>query len=317
MYEDLGHVYAKYFDVPYEVSELETVPEADEKSWTTEGEASVLELEQSATERDVAHIVEGHEDLLAMRDQMFIDDANTPCLVGYETIHFDSGANCVLLKTDAMIAASKPLDSSKGALGTASQSGKLTHEGTANVTMYVKGGANEHSPVELEGYRAPKAKRNVVPPQALEAIGATIGLHRTKYDDATWDITFPNGHSWLALKYNGLHFGFVKLDAQENAEASATEAEELEATMKRGDVPAHVWAARLVTGVDGLQATQKAVLNMKMSSLTPRAMRAIEMDQHRRGSVAKRVPTNAKRDATTRTNADIETSAGDAHVANP
>ena len=30
MYEDLGHVYAKYFDVPYEVSELETVPEADE-----------------------------------------------------------------------------------------------------------------------------------------------------------------------------------------------------------------------------------------------------------------------------------------------
>ena len=251
MYEDLGHVYAKYFDVPYEVSELETVPEADEKSWTTEGEASVLELEQSATERDVAHIVEGHEDLLAMRDQMFIDDANTPCLVGYETIHFDSGANCILLKSDAMLAASKQLDSSKGALGTASQSGKLTHEGTANVTMYVKGGANEHSPIELEGYRAPKAKRNVVPPQALEALGATIGLHRTKYDDATWDITFPNGHTWLALKDNGLLFGFVKLDAQENAEASVTEAEELEATMKRGDVPPHVWAARLVTGVDG------------------------------------------------------------------
>jgi hypothetical protein len=135
----------------------------------------------------------------------------------------------------------------------------------------------------------------------LEALGATIGLHRTKYDDATWDITFPNGHTWLALKYNGLLFGFVKLDAQENDEASVTEAEELEATMKRGDVPAHVWAARLVTGVDGLQATQKAVLNMKMSSLTPRAMRVIEMDQHRRGSVAKRVPTNAKRDITTRT----------------
>ena len=61
--------------------------------------------------------------------------------------------------------------------------------------------------------------------------------------------------------------------------------------MKRGDVPPHVWAARLVTGVDGLQATQKAVLNMKMSNLTPRAMRTIEMDKHRRGSVAKRVPS--------------------------
>jgi len=34
---------------------------------------------------------------------------------------------------------------------------------------------------------------------------------------------------------------------------------------------------------------------------TPRAMRTIEMDKHRRGSVAKRVPTNAKRDVTTRT----------------
>ena len=116
-------------------SELETVPEAEEKSWTTEGEASVLELEQSAAERDVANIVEGHADLLAMRDQMFIDDSNTPCLIGYETIHFDSGANCILLKTEAMLAASKPIDLSKGALGTASQSGKLTHEGTANVTM--------------------------------------------------------------------------------------------------------------------------------------------------------------------------------------
>jgi len=30
-------------------------------------------------------------------------------------------------------------------------------------------------------------------------------------------------------------------------------------------------------------------------------MRIIEMDEHRRGSVAKRVPTNAKRDVTTRT----------------
>ena len=58
MYEDLGHVYAKYFDVPYEVSELETVPEADEKGWTADGEASVLELELNATERDVANI--GH-----------------------------------------------------------------------------------------------------------------------------------------------------------------------------------------------------------------------------------------------------------------
>ena len=122
----------------------------------------MLELEQSATERDVATIVEGHEDLLAMRDQMSIDDSNTPCLVGYETIHFDSGANCILFKTDTMLAASTPLDSSKGALGTASQSGKLTHEGTAKVTMYVKGGANEHSPVELEGRVESELKVKVV-----------------------------------------------------------------------------------------------------------------------------------------------------------
>ena len=29
-----------------------------------------------------------------------------------------------------------------------------------------------------------------------------------------WDITFPSGATWLALKYNGLIFGFAKLDAQ-------------------------------------------------------------------------------------------------------
>ena len=39
MYEDLGHAYAKYFNVAYEVSEIETVPETEEKSWAAEDEA--------------------------------------------------------------------------------------------------------------------------------------------------------------------------------------------------------------------------------------------------------------------------------------
>jgi hypothetical protein len=92
---------------------------------------------------------------------------------------------------------------------------------------------------------------------------------------------------------NDLLFGFASLTEP----LVDDEANELEVTeINEAEIPAIVWAARLATGADGIEATQLAVRNMKMPKLTKLNKHVIDHDQHRQEQIAKRKPMNAVRD---------------------
>ena len=71
MYEDLGHAYAKYFNVAYEVSELETVPETDKADYTA----------RPSTSRDAVRICSPAETRMKYRRQPVSTWVNLPGIV--------------------------------------------------------------------------------------------------------------------------------------------------------------------------------------------------------------------------------------------
>ncbi len=70
-----------------------------------------------------------------------------------------------------------------------------------------------------------------------------------------------------------------------------------------------IWAARLVTGADGVKAIKKAVRGMEtMRVLTASDIHVIEHDRHRQTQTAKRKPTNVTGDVATASTAIESTS---------
>ena len=317
LYEKAGREYAKWWGVPYEASAAEasaTEPDEsalrleEEKGFTLEG--SVCEMEISSTERGIHTIVHGHPELLALLGVMHLDiESNTPMLPGYETIHLDDGANVMLIVTKNMLKAAHAQSwASTAAIASVAKGAKLRLEGEATLTMYPLCTGGAHELLQLHGHKASGARRNIVPPQLLEkSLGATINYHSTKYGPPTYDITFPSGAEWLVLEYNDLFFAFVKVgdDAviarnlpRSDAVGAESEINEVELNSANlCSVDPKVWAARLVTGAEGVKMTKKAVQGMEdMRNLTVLDMHHIENDRHRRAQVAKRVAVDPRRD---------------------
>ena len=318
LYEKAGREYAKWWGVPYEASAAEasaTEPDEsalrleEEKGFTLEG--SVCEMEISSTERGIHTIVHGHPELLALLGVMHLDiESNTPMLPGYETIHLDDGANVMLIVTKNMLKAAHAQSwASTAAIASVAKGAKLRLEGEATLTMYPLCTGGAHELLQLHGHKASGARRNIVPPQLLEkSLGATINYHSTKYGPPTYDIAFPSGAEWLVLEYNDLFFAFVKvgndsviprnlLRSEDISIDSEINEAEINSAGKLCSVDPKVWAARLVTGTDGIKMIKKAVKGMdEMKVPTASDIHIIEHDKHRLAQAAKRKPTNVTRD---------------------
>ncbi|KOO30922.1 hypothetical protein Ctob_016205 [Chrysochromulina tobinii] len=317
LYEKAGREYSKYWGVPYEASAAEasvieldegTLRLEEEKGYVLEG--SVCEMEISSSERGIQTIVNGHPELLKLLGVMYLDnESNTPMLPGYETVLLDDGANVMLIVSKKMLEAAQAQSwTSQAAIASVVKGPKLRLEGEASITMYPLCAGGAHGLMQLQGHKASGARRNIVPPQLLEkSLGATINYHTTKYGPPSYDVAFPSGEEWLVLEYNDLFFAFVKvggdpvlprnmLNTNIDAETEINEAEINSAGMLCSLDP-RIWAARLVTGADGVKAIKKAVRGMEtMRVLTASDIHVIEHDRHRLAQTAKRKPTNATRD---------------------
>ena len=230
-------------------------------------------------------------------------------LPGYETVLLDDGANVMLIVSKKMLEAAQAQSwTSQAAIASVVKGPKLRLEGEASITMYPLCAGGAHGLMQLQGHKASGARRNIVPPQLLEkSLGATINYHATKYGPPSYDVAFPSGEEWLVLEYNDLFFAFVKvgcdpvlprnlLNTNIGAETEINEAEINSAGMLCSLDP-RIWAARLVTGADGVKAIKKAVRGMEtMRVLTASDIHVIEHDRHRLAQTAKRKPTNATRD---------------------
>jgi len=327
LYEKARKKWHKKWNIPYEASAAEQDTEASSEcdgGWTCEEidasvceleheygsdeyelsdeddeeedlEASMLEdLEMSTVTHDIfAAVTKGHPELLALREQMTIDETNTPRLNGYVTFLIDGGANTPIFQSPAILATAKMTGSKHKSISTAKGGDSLRLEGEATVTLYVKGSKGQHEKIEVKGHCASKARRNIIFEELFEKMGAANGLRRNACGERTWDITFESGAKWLVLMCNDLLFGFASL-TEPLVDDEVNELEETE--INEAEVPAIVWAARLATGADGIEATQLAVRNMKMPKLTKLNKHVIDHDQHRQEQIAKRKPMNAVRD---------------------
>ena len=327
LYEKARKKWHKKWNIPYEASAAEQDTEASSEcdgGWTCEEidasvceleheygsdeyemsdeddgaedlEASMIEdLETSTVTHDIyAAVTKGHPELLALREQMTIDETNTPRLNGYVTFLIDGGANTPIFQAPAILATAKMTGSKHKSISTAKGGDSLRLEGEATVTLYVKGSKGQHEKIEVKGHCASKARRNIIFEELFEKMGAANGLRRNACGERTWDITFESGAKWLVLMCNDLLFGFASL-TEPLVDDEVNELEETE--INEAEVPAIVWAARLATGADGIEATQLAVRNMKMPKLTKINKHVIDHDQHRQEQIAKRKPMNAVRD---------------------
>ena len=253
-------------------------------------EASMMQLEDletsTITHDILAAVTKGHPELLALRDEMHIDETNTPRLNGYVTFLIDGGANTPIFQSPEILATAKATSSKHKSISTAKGGDSLQLEGEAKITLHVKCSSGKHEKLEVKGHCASKARRNIIYEEMFEKIGAINGLRRNACGERTWDITFQSGAKWLVLMCNDLLFGFASLtkpnDDDQTTEANASEVGAIE------------WAARLATNGAGIKATQKAVRNMHVK-ITPHEEHIIEHDRHRKEQVAKRKPMNATR----------------------
>ena len=203
-------------------------------------------------------------------------------LPGHETIHLDDGANVMLIVTKNLLKAAHAQSwASNAAIASVAKGAKLRLEGEATLTMYPLCAGGAHELLQLHGHKASGARRNIVPPQLLvKSLGATINYHSTKYGPPTYDVSFPSGAEWLVLEYNDLFFAFVTVGNDPvlsrsllRPQAAGLECEINEAEVNSAGqlscIDPKVWAARLVTGVDGLKMIKKAVKGMdSMKALT-------------------------------------------------
>ena len=300
------------WNIPYEASaasinEDGTAAGAEwDGGWTYEIEASVCELidannieealESSAAERNVYKaITKGHTELLNMRDEMFIDETNTPRLKGYITFLIDSGANTPLFQSAALISAATPTSSKQqhASVNTVKGGESLALEGEATVNLLVRCANGQHELIQVKGQCASQARRNIIYEEFFEKMGAVNGLRRCASGERTWDIMFNSGAKWLTLMCNDLIFGFARLRDEDTPQ----EINELDIIQEvnASETPSIVWAARLGCGSEGLKAAQLAARNMAMPKITTTDAHIIDHDRHRREMVAKRQPMNPQR----------------------